>query len=59
MQTDPHFYRVMAVARPETKNDLFFVTVILKNIREESKTEKIMFNSVFDAWDFYNAQQKM
>lgn len=59
MQADPHFYRVVAVARPKTVDDLSFVAVILKNMRGESKTEKIMFNNIFDAWEFYNAQQKM
>lgn len=55
----PNFYRVCAVAKPEIINDLIFCLITLKNMRGETKTEKIVFANIFEAFEFYGFQNKM
>lgn len=56
---DTQFYRVTAVLEPARTDELVFVTVVLQNIQGNKKEERIMFNDVFQAYDFYRAQKKM
>lgn len=59
MTADPRFYRLIGAIQPKIVNDLIIVEILLKNMRGEQKQEKIVFNNMTEAWEFYLAQQKM
>ena len=56
---DTQFYRVVATSQPHYIGELVCVLLTLQNMKGEKQEKKIVFNDMFSAWEFYNAQQKM
>lgn len=59
MNPDTTFYRVVATSQPHYIDELVCVLITLQNMKGEKQEKKIVFNDMFSAWEFYNAQQKM
>lgn len=56
---DPQIFKVVGVEPPSKSMDLICVMITLKNMLGEQKQERIMFNDVFQAYEFYRTQKNM
>lgn len=59
MGANEQTFRVLAVMQPKHANDLIVVMITLQNMLGEKKEERIVFNDMSSAWQFYITQQKM